>query len=341
MIKTSLRKHLLGEIDKFLQAEGFISDELTQKGILALISFVSEYYEEGKRLYPEIVLTNDIDIFKTIPSRRIPIQSEPLKESSFRQAVKLCAPLSSDGWVIYLEITGEKINFGMLSTEMTDTSLSLKKQTSSKDTFPQDSTFLHICCIGEKVVNLSGLKGTLQVSLDLGDDGYAADNSIEQLSKIIASDCEEDKQGKISVYIEKLIDNTLKAGHGNLIGVVKDDATAINSVKNELSDGVYLDNPIDLSQLVIITESEKTSINSRHLRAYSSIASAMMNHDGITLISTAGRILGYHLFIKDRKADVEVVGGARSRAFESMKTLGLKACFYKSQDGNIKLHVNE
>lgn len=341
MVKTSLRQHLLEEIDKFLQAEGFISDELTQRGVLALISFVSEYYEEGKRLYPEVVLTNNMDIFKTIPSRKIPIQSVPLKESSFRHAVKLCAPLSSDGWVIYMEITAGTVNFGMLSTEMTDTSLSLKKQTSSNDTFPADSTFLHICCIGEKVVNLKGLKGTLQVSLDLGDDGYVADNSIEELSKIIASDCIEEKQGKISVYIEKLIDNTLKAGHGNLIGVVKDDPASISSIKEELSDGVYLDAPIDLSQLVAITESDKTSISSRHLRAYSSIASAMMNHDGITLISTAGRVLGYHLFIKDRKADAEVVGGARSRAFESMKTLGLKACFYKSQDGNIKLHVNE
>lgn len=137
----------------------------------------------------------------------------------------------------------------------------------------------------------------------------------------------------------------MKAGHGNLIGVVEDDSDAIEQIKTELHDGIYLHEPIDIVELVEQAEAEKTNESSIRLTAHTSLVSSMLNHDGITLFTTKGRLIGYHLFIKSKpevqEAEGEVVGGARSRAFEAMKGLNLKACLYKSQDGNMKYYEKE
>lgn len=338
--KSSLRENLLNDIGDFLGKEGFHVDDLSKNGILLLINQISDYYEEGKRLYPEVIVTNDLDIFKTFPHRIQAIQKAPLSISSFKKAIKLCAPLSVDGWVIYIEIAKDQLNFGVFSTEITESSLSLYRQTLSADAFPEDTTFAYIRSLGQKKVELRGLKGCIHIALSLDDEKDLSNNELEKLSQIIASDCEENRRDRIAMYFEKNIDEALKNGHGNLIGVVSDDPEAMKDVKSKLDDGIYLDKKMDFEEMLRRTEEEKSIESSVNLKAYTSLMINMINHDGITLLTSKGKLLGYHLFIKDNRKDPDQVGGARSRAFEAMKELGLKACFYKSQDGNIKLYEN-
>lgn len=65
----------------------------------------------------------------------------------------------------------------------------------------------------------------------------------------------------------------------------------------------------------------------------------MLGHDGITILTTDGKILGYHLLIGDHsKPEDDADGGARTKAFNSMRNCeAFDACFFKSQDGRIKL----
>ena len=68
----------------------------------------------------------------------------------------------------------------------------------------------------------------------------------------------------------------------------------------------------------------------------------MINHDGITFVSTTGKILAYHYIVNNKVESVQVVGGSRTKAFESLKNVpGIYACFFKSQDGLTKFHCNE
>lgn len=339
--KSSLRENLLNEIGGFLDSEGFRVDDLSKKGILHLINQISDYFEEGKRLYPEVIVTNNIEIFKTIPHRIQSIQKEPLSINSFKKAIKLCAPLSIDGWVIYIEIGKEHLNYGVFSTEITESSLSLYRQTLSADSFSEDTTFAYIRSLGQKKVELRGLKGSIHVSLNLDDEKDMSTNELEQLSKVIVSDCVESKRDRIGMYFEKNIDEALKNGHGSLIGVVTDNPCTIADIKLKLNDGIYLDGEMDFAEMIMRMEEEKSIESSSNLKAYTSLMINMINHDGITLLTTSGKLLGYHLFIKDNSKDPEQTGGARSRAFDAMKSIGLKACFYKSQDGTIKLYENE
>lgn len=339
--KSSLRDALLDDVSKFMKREGFRPSEIYPEGLLLLINLVSDYYEEGKHLYPEVIVTQDLEGLQLPVSRTVFIQESNPSIGSFRQALKLCAPLAVDGWVIYIELKEDCIRFGVFSTEITETSLSLYRQTMHNDYLPPDSTFAYLRCVGQKVVELRGKNGGMHIYLNLDGEINTSDNEIERLSKIITYNCDGDDNEKLSIFFEKLIDNSLKAGHGNLIGVVEDKPEKIARIKESLNDGIYLNKAIDMAAFIRDVDIEKSSNNSVSLRAYSSLMSSMINHDGITLITDTGKLLGYHLFVKQELNNRDVSGGARSRAFESMKQLDLKACFYKSQDGNMKLYEHE
>lgn len=342
---SSLHDNLLQDIKIFLEKEGFRKDDYTSEGLLTLVDLIADYYEEGRHLYPEVVVTNDMSFFKTMPSYIVDVKKDPLEVNSFKNALKLCAPLAVERWVIFIEINSDHIRFGVLSTETTETTLSLYRQTLDKDLFPRDSTFAYIRGIGQKIVEIRGLRNGLRIYLNLNPPKKISDNPVTMISAAIASGIKGSDPERLPLFFEKLIDESIKAGHGNLIGVVKDDPEEIGKITASLKDGIYLEKPIDIAEFVSQAELEKTNESSVRLTSHSSLVGSMLNHDGITLFTTKGRLLGYHIFVRDHNNDKEVegglVGGARTRAFEAMKNLGLEACLYKSQDGNMKYYEKE
>ncbi|WP_276135063.1 hypothetical protein [Polluticoccus soli] len=340
--QSSLRDALLASIGDFLWEEGFKKDDITKRGILEVINLISDYHEEGTALYPEVLVTNNLDFFETIPNKDVVIQEGALTIEEFRSAVKLCAPLAINSWIIFIEVKGNRIKYGITSAEMTETSPSIYHQTVGELRVEyKDTTIAYIRNIGQKTVELAGLKNRLVVSLTLDEPKPLTMNEISELCQSIAAGCEQKLRVNVKTFFEKLIDETLKIGHGNLIGIVEDDDKKIDNLKAEIkgNGGIYLAKPIDFQSLIEDSEINKNSESSINLKAFASVIKSMLNHDGITIISTKARLIGYHILIDSyvNKGDV-LVGGARSKAFVSMQNCGhFKFCFYKSQDGNIKI----
>lgn len=340
---SSLRENILLNIDSFLLKEKFaVSNDIISKGILEIINSISDYYEEGVHLYPEIIITNDIDILEnTIPSRQFVIKKTELSIDGFKDAIKLCAPLAIDGWIIFIEVSDENsMRFGLITSEISETSLSLYSQTVENQEAVKGVNIAYLRNLGKKTVELIGYKKNLIVSLTLDDYDSILNNEIRQLSQIISNSCGEDHKAKIATYFEKIISNAIKEGHGNLIGVIEDDEAIIEELKLNLKDGIYFEKPIDIQQLIVNISQNKDEESSIVLRQYASILTSMLNHDGITILTNKAQILGYHLFVTNDSSQ-SVVGGARTRAYNAMCKLKLKACFYKSQDGNVKYFENE
>lgn len=330
---------MLENISEFLYDEGFSKNEKTTEGILELINKISDYYEEGIHLYPEVILTDNLRVFDTIPKKVIHIKENDLDIAQFKDAIKLCAPLATNNWVIFIEVKSEKIKFGVISAEMSETSLSIYNQTVGDVEPSTYGNIAYIRNIGQKTVELVGLKKKLIISLTLDDTKSVLNNEINILSINITEKCYEAIRDKAATYFEKTLNEAIKIGHGNLIGIIPDETECIDNLKQNLDDGIYLSEPIDLGQLIKTAEGEKSNESSVALKAYTSILISMLNHDGITVLTDSGKILGYHLFVKQDTSKAKVVGGARTRAFESMKTLNIfNSCFYKSQDGNIKYY---
>lgn len=342
--KASLRDSIIDSIGNFLYEEGFAKDEITKLGILEIINLISDYREEGNALFPEILVTNSLDFFKTIPNKEIIIQEAKLSVFEFKNAVKLCAPLATNSWIIFIEVRSNTIKYGITSAEMSETSPSIYYQTVGQLKLEdyQGMTIAYIRNIGQKTVELAGLKNRLIVSLTLDEPNALSQSEIQVLSECISSNCDEKLRTNIKAFFEKVIDDALKNGHGNLIGIVEDDQQTIETLKNKITGngGVYLVNPIDFEALITESEVNKENGSSISLKIHSSVLKSMLNHDGIIVISNKGRIIGFHIIIDSHGAKHEgnSVGGARANAFKSMENCGLFIlCFYKSQDGNLKL----
>lgn len=338
---ASLRDNTLASIAEFLLDENFQNSTILKEGILELINLLSDYFEEGTHLFPEVLITNNSDeFFKTISNREILIAEEVLTVSEFKNIIKLCAPLAVGSWIIYIEVHGDKMKYGLIDAEMTETSPSMYEQTVGELKVELENiNIAYLKNIGSKTVELTGLKKKLIVSLTLDKIQSSGNNVILQISKQITNNCNEEFRNPITTFIDKTIEDAIKQGHGNLIGVVNDDDDAIAKLKEQISDGVYLRTPIDIADYVIYTEKEKTNESSVSLMAFSKVMISMLNHDGITLMTDKAKIIGYHMFIDTivKEGGEQTVGGARTRAYQSMVNSELfTACFYKSQDGNTK-----
>lgn len=338
---ASLRDNTLASIAEFLLDENFQNSTILKEGILDLINLLSDYYEEGTHLFPQVLITNNsIEFFKTISNREILISEQALNVSEFKNIIKLCAPLAVGSWIIYIEVKGNKLKYGLVDAEMTETSPSIYEQTVGELKVEiENINIAFLRNIGSKTVELTGLKKKLIVSLTL-DKVEIHDNAIHQISKEITKSLEQFQLATMT-FFDKTLQDAVEQGHGNLIGVIKDNVDVINKIKHTLSDGVYLETPIDIADYIAYTEREKTNESSVSLMAYSKVMISMLNHDGITLLTDTGKILGYHIFIQSIEIEgVQLVGGARTRAFQSMVNLNMfSACLYKSQDGNSKIWI--
>lgn len=336
----TLRDHVSHAIGSFLFNEGFKSDGVTQHGILESVNLLSDYQEEGKLLFPEIILTNDFDVFKTIPNKELVVGEGELSVSEFKKAIKLCAPLAVDNWIIFIEIKNGKVKYGLVSSEMTETSLSLFNQTVGdlKVDYP-GATIAYIRNMGRKTVELLGLKERVTVSLTLDEPVLGSYTEIQKISQAISSKCNDVNKSQVAKYFEKVINASLRVGHGSLICVIDSDPDKIKKLIEKEPNGTYLPESIDFQQLIVEAEEQSTNESSVNLRSFASLLKSMLTHDGITVFSNTGKLLGYHLLIGVYEKDGQInEGGSRSKAFLSMQNSNFfESCFFKSQDGNMKI----
>jgi hypothetical protein len=338
----SLKEHVVESISTVLWSEKFPACDCTPHGVLALVDEISSYHEEGKELFPHILLTTNLEgLLKSIPfTQKIVIKRTILDENEFNSALKLCAPLAVDGWIIFIEInvSDKKMVFGLLSSELSETSPSLHRQLIGDLSQGNiDLPFVYISNIGQRTVLIDGKGNHVAVSLSLKTIQDISRDSVKYLASCIAKDAKHEIRETIISYFEKLLNFSLKECHGTLIGVVEDNPLKIEFLKNCVEDGIYLEDPIDFTYLIENSENEKSRETSSMVRIYSSIIQHMLNFDGITVLSTCGKLIAYHCFIKQDSSS-ETGGGARSRAFGSMiKSKAFVCCLYKSQDGNERI----
>lgn len=341
--KNSLKDDTLSAVGAFLYDENFPTKPQLKEGILELINLISDYHEEGQKLYPEILIVTDWDYFKSISNREIVINKSELSSNEFSHILKLCAPLAVGNWNIVIEVKENQLKYGLIDAEIIETSPSLYEQTVGKlGVIQDDYSLAYIRNIGSKTVELIGQKSKLIVSLDLIEHNLEESNDIQNICEQITSGCDEEIKETINTFVNKSLNEAIRIGHGNLIAIIEDDAAIINALKKKIEDCIYLENPIDFQEFIKNCEVEKSNDTSVNLISHSKILISMLNHDGITIITNTAKIIGYHMFIPKIDGDLDVNGGARSRAFQSMiNSKSFNACLYKSQDGKSKYWRND
>lgn len=328
------------ELLKLMEEDSFPLSDTIIEGVLNIVNQVSDYHEEGVRLYPEVIIVNDISILKMIQARTERIYEGNIEQNTFSRIMKLCAPLANSNWSIYINIIdNEHIQYGVVSGELKETSLSLRRQI--LEITPKVNHVLYIRNIGSKNVEIRNTFRTCVVSLTLDGSISNQDNNLNSLISCTIRDVPEKLKSEILFdFMHKTIGDALDEGHGNLIAVCKEETLSV--CLQEMSGGSVIEKPIDIPSLLNDDRLLEKNTTSVAIKSYVSLIKSMINHDGITFVSTTGKILAYHFIVNNKVESVQVVGGSRTKAFEALKKVeGIYACFFKSQDGLTKFFSNE
>jgi len=111
----SLRKSLRGAVDDLLDAEAMACLK-TQDGLVSIVEALARYREEGRELFPELYVIDDLPaVLRALPgSQHVPIGNGPRDAATMAKALKQCAPLAQDGWVVYIHREPDRFSFGLM-----------------------------------------------------------------------------------------------------------------------------------------------------------------------------------------------------------------------------------
>ncbi|MEO3877319.1 MAG: hypothetical protein AB1780_12495 [Pseudomonadota bacterium] len=325
----TFRTQLIGGVTEFCQESQlqFLSNALH---LVELIVMLAHYREEGVSLFPKVYLTNDKHTLTAmLPDGEVlKIGSSDPNVNGIKNAVKKCAPLATNGWLIYIEATDNCLEYGVFKGSGNPISVLVD------DVLMTESDGLFVVKasqVADDCVEVQSNRGGRHY-IFLNHRKESSPPPLQYLGKLIKSitekSPEEDREPTIS-FLNRLFVSALRESHGCIIAV-----TNMPKPPKFLSDdGVILEEPIDFSSLVY--ELKKERIEPNHLESKGFLLKGMLNSDGIILFDNKGRLLGYNCFVKVNNKN-NVLGGARKRAFASLKSKigrGLSAVFMQSQDG--------
>lgn len=339
MDSISLRDHLQGKIVEFLKKED-MSCLITQQGIIELINAIALYKEEGKNLFPEIFIIDDLQIFQNVlkPFTSYKIDSGEKSAETMFTALKKCAPLTEgNSWSIYILRRNDSFEYGIF--RYGEHILSIDASKILMEDVENNPHIINIRQLTEKTVMVSG---TITVPLIInfginpaGDLSFL-DNKTDFI-KLIINGVNNIYKDQTENFFSRVFNDVLQKSHG-ILAVVIDHKK--KEVPKFLSDGIKLTEKIDTQSYIsqLITKNDLTS--SFSLEGCASLISGMLLSDGITVFDTQGNIRAYNVFIKFPRRNIkEISGGARERTFEYLCTKinnGIIAAFFQSQDGKTK-----
>lgn len=334
----SYRKTLQSEVLDFLNKLTPPNQILLQAIIPPIVSQLLFYREEGRFLYPEVYLVDDIAALKVLPGFQMyRIAEGSADKDTACKAIKKCAPLCESRWSIYLMLSDDKIEYGLFTGEETVISVHKEDVLLSDD---KDGLFIiGIRIMRDRLITVRSRGSRLDVCFDITDEEVEEDIEEKQLHFIRYTIEKQQKDGLDAeaqkYFLRRLLTHVYRHGHGTLACVV-DGNIKIESV---FKDGIILSSPIDFVSDFSSVSEQKNSI----LEGVFELMSGMLQSDGITVFSNDGRILAYNVFLKlrhEEDSDVkEIVGGARSRAFKALCLIDIvKSAYMQSQDGKIQVY---
>lgn len=365
---VSLKDHSLDSIKTFIYEQNFQAKQILG-GLTDVLEEIVAYKEEGETLFPKILITNNIDEIKKIVANEFSFEIAEVNFSGdeFKRILKKCAPLAVNGWVIYFEVRAKTISYGLISAEVNEFNLSFDKQILSinseqiqaaqtKNFFSDkeidssnklsETTFIYIKNTGNRTLLLKGLNNALELRFSLKSVVNNDENFNKLLESLLINIEEGVNKDNFKHFFEKTFSNAFMNGHGNLIGIYDESKNGkLNDQIGKLfSAGIVLKEKIGFFSIIkeyniLHSEEGHSTLKIRclyGLKSFACVLQGMINFDGISIFDKEGSLLGYNFFIKSSQQD-DSIGGARSRAFNSMeKSKMFEAGYFKSQDGNDK-----
>jgi hypothetical protein len=318
---------------------GFKNAVLDREELVEVLRMIEDCREEGRDLYPDILLTTSLtECLKPIhPVQLIICGESSERPGRFRRSIKRCAPVADEPWVVVLEVSAEKLRYGVASTNVRADAPSLYESIFEAFDGGCEFPILFLRRHGSRAVLLRTIKEQRVVSLTLSDELLKAEEDILRFSRQVAQKSEASTRSNSERVIQRLIQQACREGHGLIASVMESTRENIAACKTAFPDGAWLDPAVDLAAPRIDEGNVPATLESDStLRARINLARRMVETDLMTVFSTDGKLLGYNVHIPASKSS-GTAGGARTRAFLSLKEhVFFRSVFMCSQDGLTK-----
>ena len=335
---VSIHRNLSNALGSFLRNEK-ISGSETKEALVSLVGLLSNYREEGQRLFPEVFVFDDVSsILKTLPnSERVAIGSGPKSPATLGLALKRCAPLAQWGWSIYVLRAVNTFEYGLLRCGLTALSL-----TASELLIEQGHESLPAVLvrhISQHTIEISGAcQNSLRIHFGVTEE-FAEDPLLvaKNFCSSIVTGVPGELREQVRNFYWRVFAGVLRSGHGCLATALK---TNRKTLPSQFSDGVEIVPPLDIAAKVSSLLKGESCESDTKLRATAALIRGMLYSDGVTVFRADGSVRAYYVFVKTpRESDTAAatLGGARRRAFGTLCSwVGqeLHSAFFLSQDGH-------
>jgi len=325
-------------ISEFLKEE--FNGEFPQKLKSRFLNFfykMSSYEEEGVKLKPTLILTNNMnEVVKTITQSYTLTLFEDDDETLFNARMKSMLAFSKHDWVVFIEIKNEKYTYGICKTINSIKEKSLVQIALSNDVFKvkrekHELSLVVLEAFSTSLITLKSINGRrLNINLNLTTiNPQSFEDVIKEFVNASFSKLRTTpkKLKEIKILYENIFESAFKNIHGAICVVIDKDYED----KSFLSDGIWLKEPIEFSKLFL----QSKSYNESKLVAIAELFIDMLNYDGITVVDNLGRIRAYNVFVETNLNRVKnIIGGARKRVINSRRK-GIVGAYFQSQDGEV------
>lgn len=298
------------------------------------------YEEEGSKIRPTIIFTNNINyVAKNIPNVYKLVFYRDTDSTQFNHRIKTLIAFCRNEWNLFINQTDDYIEYGLIKTLSSIKEKSLKElvfEPEFKEDVSKKFSFFTLEVINKSLIVLEGVKGhTTNVSFSFNEDSIANWNDVisnfvdVSVSKLKTTNR---KLKEIKTLYENIFKKVFKNLHGCICLVVDKDYNPESDTT--LSDGTWLEQPIELSKLFLQTK----NYSEAKLIGISDLIISMLDYDGATVVDNAGRVRAYNVFVEVKaKGHTKPIGGARRRAAQSLidnKNKKFIGVYFQSQDGD-------
>ncbi|MGN1208447.1 MAG: hypothetical protein ACI4TI_03160 [Christensenellales bacterium] len=325
-------------LDNFILREFPDFSKKLQNHLVNFIPSMGNYEEEGVKYRPVLLFTNDINaIAKAVPNAyKVPLFNDE-SEALFSQRMKSLSVFCKNDWCIYIQQKENMFQYGIIKSTNSIKERNFQALVGLSETLKEKTKVFSffVYALNSYTIRLKSKSGN-KLNINFSLETKKITSWTEEISEFVDASFSKlrttkKKLGEVKTMYYNIFDRALKNITGAICVVVDKDYVD----KGFLSDGIWLDEPIEFSKLFLQTK----SFNEQKLLAASDLFISMLNYDGITVIDNLGRIRAYNCFVEtSMNNEKNLLGGARKRAAYTIINTKIKkivGVYFQSHEGEM------
>lgn len=321
------REYVVDFIKKNIEVTSFypIQEELVD-AVLKIVPYIGNYEEEDRKLSFKLSVgmnttTNNLNgRFYMLQKHTYCEEDSCIRRAKILSMIKKVAALCTANSDIYIVQNENIIECGIYYTD-------LEKTGCSEESLLNNNFVIFQNYIQNRI-EMIGQVDRVLLCFDLDSD--------RSYSAIAMTPCTPIETTTVYRTWKGIFEKVKKNVHGTICLIV-------NEFWNPNSDTNFTNsiNTIDIS----ISRSELSTADSIYdFENKINMFISMLNYDGITIIDTCGTIRAYNAFCQSKTDSGNIVGGARHRAYNTLKNLpqseriNYVAIYFQSQEGEIEYY---